>query len=75
MPTLRHQGFSSMSRGSAAQSTPNSPPAFRPLTPAGLRKVMDDAANRMGGSAAREGITFKQTPYALRGIVSRVSCI
>ena len=23
------------------------------------------AANRMGGRAAREGITFKQTPYAL----------
>jgi site-specific DNA-methyltransferase (adenine-specific)/adenine-specific DNA-methyltransferase len=28
-------------------------------------KVVYAAANRMGGRAAREGITFKQTPYAL----------
>ena len=28
-------------------------------------KVIYAAANRMGASAAREGITFKQTPYAL----------
>lgn len=28
-------------------------------------KVIYAAANRMGGRAAREGITFKQTPYAL----------
>ncbi|AXK72684.1 site-specific DNA-methyltransferase [Lysobacter sp. TY2-98] len=29
-------------------------------------KVIYAAANRMGGRAAREGITFKQTPYALQ---------
>jgi hypothetical protein len=28
-------------------------------------KVIYAAANRMGGRAARESITFKQTPYAL----------
>jgi len=28
-------------------------------------KVIDTAASRMGSRAAREGITFKQTPYAL----------
>ncbi|TAL26404.1 MAG: site-specific DNA-methyltransferase [Aquabacterium sp.] len=28
-------------------------------------KVVYAAANRMGGRAAREGVTFKQTPYAL----------
>jgi site-specific DNA-methyltransferase (adenine-specific)/adenine-specific DNA-methyltransferase len=28
-------------------------------------KVIYAAANRMGGRTAREGITFKQTPYAL----------
>ena len=28
-------------------------------------QVIYAAANRMGGRAAREGITFKQTPYAL----------
>jgi adenine-specific DNA-methyltransferase len=28
-------------------------------------KVIYAAANRMGGRAAREGVTFKQTPYAL----------
>lgn len=28
-------------------------------------KVIYAAANRMGGRAAREGIVFKQTPYAL----------
>ena len=28
-------------------------------------KVIYAAANRMGARAAREGITFKQTPYAL----------
>jgi site-specific DNA-methyltransferase (adenine-specific)/adenine-specific DNA-methyltransferase len=28
-------------------------------------KVIYAAANRMGGRAAREGLTFKQTPYAL----------
>ncbi|EQD63974.1 adenine specific DNA methylase [mine drainage metagenome] len=28
-------------------------------------KVIYAAANRMGSRAAREGITFKQTPYAL----------
>ena len=28
-------------------------------------KVIYAAANRLGARAAREGITFKQTPYAL----------
>ncbi|MEI6302524.1 MAG: hypothetical protein WCR74_13870 [Betaproteobacteria bacterium] len=28
-------------------------------------KVIYAAANRMGGRAARENVTFKQTPYAL----------
>ena len=28
-------------------------------------KVIYAAANRLGGRAAREGVTFKQTPYAL----------
>lgn len=28
-------------------------------------KVIYAAANRMGGRVAREGISFKQTPYAL----------
>ena len=28
-------------------------------------KVISAAANRMGARAGREGITFKQTPYAL----------
>ena len=49
-------------------------PAFGPIT-ATIRaellprfagpKVIYAAANRMGSRAAREGITFKQTPYAL----------
>ena len=28
-------------------------------------KVIYAAANRLGGRAGREGVTFKQTPYAL----------
>jgi hypothetical protein len=30
-----------------------------------IQTFSDAAANRMGARAAREGITFKQTPYAL----------
>ena len=40
-------------------------PAFDLLPKFVGPKVIYAAANRMGGRAAREGITFKQTPYAL----------
>jgi hypothetical protein len=40
-------------------------PAFDLLPPFAGPKVIYAAANRMGGRAAREGVTFKQTPYAL----------
>jgi adenine-specific DNA-methyltransferase len=40
-------------------------PVFEVLPKFGGPKVIYAAANRMGGRAAREGITFKQTPYAL----------
>lgn len=40
-------------------------PVFDVLPPFAGPKVIYAAANRMGGRAAREGITFKQTPYAL----------
>lgn len=38
---------------------------FDVLPPFAGPKVIYAAANRMGGRAAREGVTFKQTPYAL----------
>jgi len=41
---------------------------FRDASPAVECKGVQDyvtAADRMGGRAARDGITFKQTPYAL----------
>ncbi|MFM7849122.1 MAG: site-specific DNA-methyltransferase [Rubrivivax sp.] len=40
-------------------------PVFDVLPKFAGSKVIYAAANRMGGRAAREGITFKQTPYAL----------
>ena len=40
-------------------------PVFEVLPKFVGTKVIYAAANRMGGRAAREGITFKQTPYAL----------
>jgi site-specific DNA-methyltransferase (adenine-specific)/adenine-specific DNA-methyltransferase len=40
-------------------------PVFDALPPFAGPKVIYAAANRMGGRAAREGVTFKQTPYAL----------
>ncbi len=40
-------------------------PVFDLLPKFGGPKVIYAAANRMGARAAREGITFKQTPYAL----------
>lgn len=40
-------------------------PVFDMLPVFAGSKVIYAAANRMGGRAAREGITFKQTPYAL----------
>lgn len=40
-------------------------PVFDVLTKFAGPKVIYAAANRMGARAAREGITFKQTPYAL----------
>jgi len=40
-------------------------PVFDALPRFAGPKVIYAAANRMGGRAAREGITFKQTPYAL----------
>lgn len=40
-------------------------PVFDVLPKFAGAKVIYAAANRMGGRAAREGITFKQTPYAL----------
>jgi hypothetical protein len=40
-------------------------PVFEVLPNFAGPKVIYAAANRMGSRAAREGITFKQTPYAL----------
>jgi adenine-specific DNA-methyltransferase len=40
-------------------------PVFDVLPKFAGPKVIYAAANRMGARAAREGITFKQTPYAL----------
>jgi adenine-specific DNA-methyltransferase len=40
-------------------------PVFEMLPKYAGPKVIYAAANRMGARAAREGITFKQTPYAL----------
>ena len=40
-------------------------PVFDVLPKFAGAKVMLDEGNRIGGRAAREGITFKQTPYAL----------
>ncbi len=40
-------------------------PLFEVLPKFAGPKVIYAAANRMGGRATREGITFKQTPYAL----------
>ncbi len=40
-------------------------PVFDALPRFAGPKVIYAAANRMGGRAAREGISFKQTPYAL----------
>lgn len=40
-------------------------PVFEVLPKFAGSKVIYAAANRMGGRAARESITFKQTPYAL----------
>lgn len=40
-------------------------PVFDVLPPFAGPKVIYAAANRMGGRAAREGVVFKQTPYAL----------
>ena len=40
-------------------------PVYDLLPPFAGPKVIYAAANRMGGRAAREGISFKQTPYAL----------
>jgi site-specific DNA-methyltransferase (adenine-specific)/adenine-specific DNA-methyltransferase len=40
-------------------------PVFDVLPPFAGQKVIYAAANRMGGRAAREGVVFKQTPYAL----------
>jgi len=40
-------------------------PVFDVLPKFAGPKVIYAAANRIGGRAAREGITFKQTPYAL----------
>lgn len=40
-------------------------PVFEALPKFAGPKVIYAAANRMGARAAREGITFKQTPYAL----------
>jgi len=41
-------------------------PVFDVLPKFAGPKVIYAAANRLGGRAAREGITFKQTPYALQ---------
>ena len=40
-------------------------PVFNRLPTFDGPKVIYAAANRMGGRAAREGVTFRQTPYAL----------
>lgn len=40
-------------------------PVYDLLPPFTGPKVIYAAANRLGSRAAREGITFKQTPYAL----------
>ena len=40
-------------------------PVFDVLPKFAGPKVIYAAANRMGSRTAREGITFKQTPYAL----------
>jgi hypothetical protein len=40
-------------------------PVFDVLPKFAGPKAIYAAANRMGARAAREGITFKQTPYAL----------
>lgn len=40
-------------------------PVFELLPGFSGPKVIYAAANRMGARAAREGIAFKQTPYAL----------
>ena len=40
-------------------------PVFEVLPKFAGPKVIYAAANRMGARAAREGVTFKQTPYAL----------
>nr|MBP6726987.1 site-specific DNA-methyltransferase [Thauera sp.] len=40
-------------------------PVFEVLPKFAGPKVIYAAANRMGSRAAREGIAFKQTPYAL----------
>ena len=40
-------------------------PVFDVLPKFAGPKVIYAAANRMGGRTAREGVTFKQTPYAL----------
>jgi adenine-specific DNA-methyltransferase len=40
-------------------------PVFDLLPPFAGPKVIYAAANRMGARAAREGVIFKQTPYAL----------
>lgn len=40
-------------------------PVFDVLPKFAGPKVIYAGANRMGGRATREGITFKQTPYAL----------
>lgn len=40
-------------------------PVFDVLPKFAGPKVIYAAANRMGGRGVREGITFKQTPYAL----------
>ena len=40
-------------------------PVFEVLPKFAGPKVIYAAANRMGARTAREGITFKQTPYAL----------
>jgi adenine-specific DNA-methyltransferase len=50
---------------SAAGGNVLSGPVFDVLPKFAGPKVIYAAANRMGGRAAREGITFKQTPYAL----------
>ena len=42
-------------------------PVLAVLPPFDGPKVIYAAANRLGSRTAREGITFKQTPYALEG--------